>query len=63
MTVVLDNGDIQVDDAYVGLITLRDEERKPFIGMKVGAKMEVDVNELYKTASQRAAILKAKEEE
>ena len=63
LTVVLDNGDIQVDDAYVGLISMSDEERKPFIGKKVGVKMEVDVNELYKTASQRAAILKVKEEE
>ena len=63
LTVVLDNGDIQVDDAYVGLISMSDEERKPFVGKKVGAKMEVDINELYKTASQRAAILKVKEEE
>ena len=63
LTVVLDNGDIQVDDAYVGLISMSDEERAPFIGKKVGDKMEVDVNELYKSASQRAAILKVKEEE
>ncbi|MBQ4126577.1 MAG: trigger factor [Alistipes sp.] len=63
LTVVLDNGDIQVDDAYVGLISMSDEERKPFVGKKVGAKMEVDINELYKTASQRAAILKVKEDE
>ena len=63
LTVVLDNGDIKVDDAYVGLISMSDEERKPFIGKKVGAKMEVDVNELYKSASQRAAILKVKEDE
>ncbi len=63
LTVVLDNGDIQVDDAYVGLISMSDEKRKPFIGKKVGAKMEVDVNELYKSASQRAAILKVKEDE
>ena len=63
LTVVLDNGDIQVDDAYVGLISMSDEERAPFIGKKVGDKMEVDVNELYKSASQRASILKVKEEE
>ena len=63
LTVVLDNGEIKVDDAYVGLISMSDEERKPFIGKKVGAKMEVDVNELYKSASQRAAILKVKEDE
>ncbi|MBR5334355.1 MAG: trigger factor [Alistipes sp.] len=63
LTVALDNGDIQVDDAYVGLISMSDEERAAFIGKKVGDKMEVDVNELYKSASQRAAILKVKEEE
>ena len=63
LTVALDNGDIQVDDAYVGLISMSDEERAAFIGKKVGDKMEIDVNELYKSASQRAAILKVKEEE
>ena len=63
LTVTLDNGDIQVDDAYVGLISMSDEERAAFIGKKVGDKMEVDVNELYKSASQRASSLKVKEEE
>lgn len=63
LTVVLDNGDMRIEDAYVGLISMSDEERKPFLGKKVGDKMEVDVNELYKTASQRAAILQVKEDE
>ena len=63
LTVTLDNGDMRIEDAYVGLISMSDEERKPFIGKKVGAKMEVDVNELYKSASQRAAILQVKEDE
>ncbi len=63
VTVVLDNGDIRIEDAYVGLISMSDEERKPFIGKKTGEKMDVNVNELYKTASQRAAILQVKEEE
>lgn len=63
LTVVLDNGDIRIEDAYVGLISMDDEERKPFVGKKVGAKMEIDINELYKSASQRAAILQVKEEE
>ena len=63
LTVVLDNGEISVDDAYVGLISMSDEERAAFLGKKVGDKMEVDVNELYKSASQRASILKVKEEE
>ncbi len=63
LTVALDNGEIAVDDAYVGLISMSDEERAAFLGKKVGDKMEVDVTELYKSASQRAAILKVKEEE
>ena len=63
LTVALDNGEIAVDDAYVGLISMSDEERAAFLGKKVGDKMEVEVNELYKSASQRAAILKVKEEE
>ncbi len=63
LTVVIDNGDIRIEDAYVGLISMSDEERKPFIGKKTGEKMDVNVNELYKTASQRAAILQVKEDE
>ena len=63
LTVVLDNGDMRIEDAYVGLISMSYEERKPFIGKKVGAKMEVDVNERYQSASQRAAILQVKEDE
>ena len=63
LTVTLDNGDMQVQDAYVGLISMSEEERKPFLGKKVGDKMQVNVNELYKTPSQRAAILQVKENE
>ncbi|MFR9649380.1 MAG: trigger factor [Rikenellaceae bacterium] len=59
----LDNSEINVEDAYVGLISMSEEERAPFIGKKVGDKMSVNVNDLYKTASQRAAILQCKEEE
>lgn len=63
LTVVLDNGDMQIQDAYVGLISMSEEERKPFLGKKVGDKMQVNVNELYKTEAQRAAILQVKPEE
>ena len=63
LTVVLDNGDMRIEDAYVGLISMSDEERKPFIGKKVGFKMQVNVNELYKTPAQRAAVLQVKENE
>ena len=63
LTVVLDNGDMRIEDAYVGLISMSDEERAPFIGKKVGDKMDVNINELYKSESQRAAILQVKEDE
>ncbi len=63
LTVTLDNGDMQIQEAYVGLISMNEEERKPFLGKKIGDKMQVNVNELYKTAAQRAAILQVKEEE
>ncbi|WP_418982671.1 trigger factor [Alistipes sp.] len=63
LTVTLDNGEMNVADAYVGLISMSDEERKPFIGQKVGFKTQVNVNELYKTPSQRAAVLQVKESE
>jgi trigger factor len=63
LSVTLDNEQMQVEDAYVGLIQMDDKQRKPFLGKKVGDTMKVDVNELYPTPSQRAAILKTKEEE
>ncbi|MFI3281562.1 MAG: trigger factor [Rikenellaceae bacterium] len=59
----LDNSEIQVEEAYVGLVSMSEEERAPFIGKKVGDKMQVNVNDLYKTAAQRAAILQVNEEE
>ena len=63
LTVTLDQDDMKIEEAYVGLISMNDDERKPFIGKKVGDKMKVNVNELYKTPSQRAAILNIKEDE
>ena len=63
LTVTLDQAEMQIKEAYVGLIGMSDEERAPFIGKKVGDTMAVNVNELYKTPSQRASILGVKEEE
>ena len=63
LNVTLDNEQMRVEEAYVGLIQMDDEARKPFLGKTVGDTMMVDVNELYPTPSQRAAILKTKEEE
>ena len=43
LTVVLDNGEMRIEDAYVGLISMSDEERAIFLDKKVGDKMDVDV--------------------
>jgi len=63
ITAILDNGEIRVEDAYIGLISMNDEERKPFIGKKVGDTIEVNINELYKNPAQRASMLSVKDEE
>jgi trigger factor len=63
LTVVLDQPEMRIEDAYVGLIGMSDNERAPFIGKKAGDRMEVNIDELYKTPSQRASILGVKENE
>ena len=63
LTVTLDNGELRVEDAYVGLISMSEEERKPWIGKKVGYKTTININEMYSTPAQRAAMLHVKEEE
>lgn len=59
----LENADAKIEDAYIGLISLPEPERKPFLGKKVGDKMIVNINEVYKDPKQRAAILQMKEKE
>lgn len=54
---------LTIEEAYVGLISMDDKQRKPFIGKKAGDSIKVDVNELYQSPSQRASILKVKEDE
>ena len=63
LNVTLDNGDMRIEEAYVGLISMTDEERKEWKNKKVGYKTKVNINELYKKPEQRAAILSVKEEE
>lgn len=63
LSVTLDNEQMNVADAYVGLISMDEKERAPFIGKKAGDTMDVDITELYKTPQQRAAILQVKEDE
>ena len=63
LNVTLDNGDIRIEEAYVGLISMTEEERKEWKGKKVGYKTKVNINELYKKPEQRAAVLSVKEDE
>lgn len=63
VNVTLSNDEMTIEDAYVGLISMTEDERKPFIGKVVGDTMEVNVNEIYKDAKQRAAILSVDEKE
>ena len=63
LNVTLDNGDMRIEEAYVGLISMSDEERKAWKGKKVGYKTTVNIEELYKKPEQRASILSVKQEE
>jgi trigger factor len=63
LSVTLDNGDMRIEEAYVGLISMTEEERKEWKGKKVGYKTTVNIEELYKKPEQRAAVLSVKEEE
>lgn len=63
VTGVLDNGDIRVEEGYVGLVSLGEDVRKQFVGKKVGDEMTVNVNEIYPRESQRASVLGVKESE
>ncbi|MDR2913061.1 MAG: trigger factor [Alistipes sp.] len=58
-----DGSELHADDAFIGLVSMTDEERKPFIGKKVGDVMKVDVREVYKNPQQLSAILGVKAEE
>lgn len=53
LTVTLDNEDMKIEDAYVGLISMDDEQRKPFIGKKTGD--EIDVNTTNSTKIPHSA--------
>lgn len=63
LNVTLDNGELRIEEAYVGLISMSEQERAPFIGKQVGYKTQVDINELCKKPEQRAAVLQVKAEE
>ncbi len=63
LEVTLDNGTIKADDAYIGLVSMPEEERMPFIGKKTGDVMMVNVREIYKNPAQLASTLGVKQDE
>lgn len=63
VNVDLRGADMTIEDTYVTLISMEDAQRAPFVGKKVGDKMQVNINEIYPKAAQRAAVLGLKEEE
>lgn len=63
VNVTFTNADMSVEDAYIGLISMSEEQRAPFIGKVVGDKMEVNINELYPDQKQLAAVLSLDKEE
>lgn len=63
VTGVLDNGEVVAEDAYVGLVSMNEDQRRPFIGKKVGDVIDVNVNELYPNVSQRSSVLGLKGKE
>ena len=63
VTATLENEDIKAEEAYVGLVSLKEEVRSKFAGKKVGDSMEVNIEEIYPSEQQRASVLKMKKEE
>lgn len=61
LTVDLSNDEMVIENTNIGLITMEKEDRKPFIGKKVGDKMEININEIFKDPRHRASILNAEE--
>ena len=60
----LSQGDKLVNDTYISLKNISDEELKqPFIGLKPGDAIEVDVVKTFPNGVDRAAMLKVKKEE
>ena len=63
VTGTLDNGEVVAEDAYAGLVSMNEDQRRPFIGKKVGDVIAVNINEIYPNVSQRSSILGLKGKE
>jgi len=64
LKVDLDQGDKLVNATYISLKSFKDEALKsPFIGIKAGDRVEIDILNTFPNAIDRAALLKVKKEE
>lgn len=52
-----------IDEVYIGLVSMAEADRAPFIGKKVGDTMEVNITTLFPDEERRAGALKMKPEE
>ncbi|MCL2727960.1 MAG: hypothetical protein FWD56_06215 [Bacteroidales bacterium] len=60
----LTQGDKSVNDTYISLKNIKDQDLKqPFIGIKCGDTIDVDVVKTFPNGVDRAAMLKVKKEE
>lgn len=52
-----------IEEVYIGLVSMEETDRKPFIGKKVGDTMTVNITTLFPDEERRAGALKMKAEE
>lgn len=52
-----------IEEVYIGLVSMNEADRKPFIGKKVGDTMKVNITKLFPEEERRAGALKMKAEE
>ncbi|MCL2738590.1 MAG: trigger factor [Bacteroidales bacterium] len=64
LKVDMNQGGKTINDAYISLKTIAKKSlKKPFIGVKVGDTVEIDIVKTFPNDTDRAALLKVKKEE
>ena len=58
-----EHGETKVQDTYVALRSVAADEKKAFVGLKVGDSIDVDVNKAFENETDRSSMLKLSKEE
>ena len=58
-----EQGETKVQDTYVALRSVAADEKKAFVGLKVGDSIDVDVNKAFENETDRSSMLKLSKEE